>query len=69
MSKSSGNKLWLVVGSWSLGVMVSGIIFFTLFNKPVEKVEDIRQDLSIIKKLILVLIIIIFVGVIYVGIQ
>jgi len=59
----------LVVGSWSLGVMVSGIIFFTLFNRPVEKVEDIRQDLSIIKKLILVLIIIIFVGGVYVGLQ
>jgi len=59
----------LVVGSWSLGVMVSGIIFFTLFNRPVEKVEDIRQDLSIIKKLILVLIIIIFVGGVYVGFQ
>jgi len=49
--------------------MVSGIIFFTLFNRPVEKVEDIRQDLSIIKKLILVLIIIIFVGGVYVGLQ
>lgn len=49
--------------------MVSGIIFFTLFNRPVEKVEDIRQDLSIIKKLILVLIIIIFVGGVYVGFQ
>jgi len=69
LSKSSGNNLWLVVGSWSLGVMVSGIIFFTLFNRPVEKVEDIRQDLSIIKKLILVLIIIIFVGGVYVGFQ
>ena len=69
LSKNTGqNNLWLVVGSWTLGVMVSGVVFFTIFNRPVEKVDDIRNDLRIVKITILVLVgIIIGVG-IYVGI-
>ena len=43
------------MGAWSLGVMVSGIVFFTMFNRPVETVDDIRDDLRIIR-LILILI-------------
>ena len=45
------------MGAWSLGVMVSGIVFFTMFNRPVETVDDIRDDLRIIR-LILILILI-----------
>jgi hypothetical protein len=37
--------------------MVSGIVFFTMFNRPVETVDDIRDDLRIIR-LILILILI-----------
>ena len=48
--------------------MVSGVVFFTIFNRPVEKVDDIRNDLRIVKITIIVLVgIIIGVG-IYVGI-
>jgi len=68
LSKNTGNNLWLVIGSWSLGVMVSGIIFFTLFNRPVEKVDDIRNDLRIVKIAVLILVMVILVGVIYVRI-
>tara|TARA_R100001129_G_scaffold174267_1_gene146471 strand:- start:938 stop:1111 length:174 start_codon:yes stop_codon:yes gene_type:complete len=57
-----------VVGSWTLGVMVSGVIFFTIFNRPVEKVDDIRNDLRIVKISILCLIAIIFGVGIYVGV-
>ena len=57
MSNNSGNNLWLVMGAWSLGVMVSGIVFYTMFNRPVEAVDDIRDDLRIIR-LILILILI-----------
>ncbi len=60
--------MWLVVGSWTLGVMVSGVIFFTIFNRPVEKVDDIRNDLRIVKISILCLIAIIFGVGIYVGV-
>ena len=45
------------MGAWSLGVMVSGIVFFTMVNRPVETVDDIRDDLRIIR-LILILILI-----------
>jgi cytochrome b subunit of formate dehydrogenase len=59
----------LVVGSWTLGVMVSGVIFFTIFNRPVEKVDDIRNDLRIVKIAILLLVVVIIGVGIYVGIQ
>ena len=69
MSSNTGNNLWLVVGSWTLGVMVSGVIFFTIFNRPVEKVDDIRDDLRVVKIAILILIGLLVIGGIYVGVQ
>ena len=69
MSKNSANNLWLVIGSWSLGVMVSGIIFFTIFNKPAEKFDDVRNDLRVVKVAILVLVSILIMGGFYVGFQ
>lgn len=65
MSKNTGSNLWLVIGAWSLGVMVSSVVFMTMFNKPVEKVEDIREDLRIIKMSILTILLLIIGGVIY----
>tara|TARA_R110002012_G_scaffold298759_2_gene497394 strand:- start:3638 stop:3850 length:213 start_codon:yes stop_codon:yes gene_type:complete len=69
LSSNTGNNLWLVVGSWTLGVMVSGVIFFTIFNRPVEKVDDIRDDLRVVKIAILILIGLIVIGGMYVGVQ
>jgi hypothetical protein len=68
LSKNTGSNLWLVIGAWSLGVMVSSVVFMTLFNKPVEKVEDIREDLRIIKISILGILLLIIGGIIYVRI-
>jgi hypothetical protein len=48
--------------------MVSSVVFMTLFNKPVEKVEDIREDLRIIKIAILGILLLIIGGIIYVRI-
>jgi hypothetical protein len=49
LSKSTANNLGLILGSLGVGAIVTGLLFVTFFNRPVEDVDSIRQDLKIIK--------------------
>ena len=64
MSESSSNNFLLVVGSLIVGAIVAGILVTVTVKKPVEKVEDIRGDLEIIK---IILILLVLGVVVYVG--
>ena len=56
MSESSSNNFLLVVGSLIVGAIVAGILVTVTVKKPVEKVEDIRGDLEIIKIILILLV-------------
>ena len=49
MSNNSGSKFSLVVGTLVVGILISGFGYFAYFNRPTEKVEDIRNDVRKIK--------------------
>ena len=51
MSKNTGsnNPLWLVIGAWSLGAMVASVFILTTVQRPVDTVDNIREDLRIIR--------------------
>lgn len=58
MSKNTGsnNPLWLVIGAWSLGAMVASVFILTTVQRPVDTVDDIREDLKIIRSILVILI-------------
>ena len=58
MSKNTGsnNPLWLVIGAWSLGAMVASVFILTTVQRPVDTVDDIREDLKIIRSILGILI-------------
>ena len=67
MSKSNANNLWLVIGAWSLGVMVSAVVFLTVFDKPIEKIEDVNYEIRLLRWIIIVNLLLLMVGLFYVG--
>ena len=57
----------MAVGSLVTGIIISGMIYFVIFNRPVEKVEIIRNDLALIRKIMIIGILILGVGLIWIG--
>ena len=49
------NKIGLMLGTLTVGILISGVIFFSIFHRPIDKIEDLREDIKIIKIILIMI--------------